>query len=143
MFGILYSIVAGVSMSIQGVFNTRLSDKLGLWVTTTIVQATGFMIALIIALFSKKNNLQNIGCCKKLYFLGGILGIIITVTVIQGIKFLGPTHSIAIILVAQLATAALIDFWGLFDSQKISFTTNKILGLIMMVLGIIILKWRG
>ncbi|AZV58881.1 DMT family transporter [Clostridium sp. AWRP] len=143
MFGILYSIVAGISMSIQGVFNTRLSDKLGLWVTTTIVQGTGFVIALILAFFNKKNNLQNIGCCKKLYLLGGVLGIIITVTVIQGIKFLGPTHSIAIILVAQLATAALIDFWGLFDSQKISFTTNKILGLTMMVLGIILLKWKS
>lgn len=143
MFGILYSIVAGISMSFQGVFNTRLSDKLGIWVTTAIVQGTGLIITLMIALFSKKNNLQNITCCKKLYFLGGILGIIITVTVIQGIKFLGPTHSIAIILIAQLATAALIDFFGLFDSPKINFTASKMLGLTMMILGIIILKWRS
>ncbi|CAB1254946.1 DMT family transporter [Clostridium sp. MT-14] len=143
MLGILYSIIAGISMSIQGVFNTRLSEKIGLWATNTIVQGVGFIITLIIVLSSGKENWGNINCCKKLYFLGGVFGVIITFTVMQGIKSLGTTHSISIILVSQLLAAALIDFWGLFDSQKINFTFNKIAGIIIMIIGILVLKWKG
>ena len=31
MAGIIFSIIAGASMSIQGVMNTRLSDKIGIY----------------------------------------------------------------------------------------------------------------
>ena len=143
MIGILYSIIAGISMSIQGVFNTRLSEKIGLWATNAIVQGVGFVITLIIVLLSRKENWGNISCCKKLYFLGGLFGVIITFTVMQGIKSLGTTHSISVILVSQLLAAALIDFWGLFDSPKINFTFNKIAGVVIMIIGILVLKWKS
>jgi transporter family-2 protein len=90
-----------------------------------------------------KGNFENINCCKKLYFFGGVLGVIITFTVMQGIKSLGTTHAISIILISQLLAAALIDFLGLFDSQKINFTLNKIAGVIIMIIGILVLKWKG
>ncbi|WP_191980806.1 DMT family transporter, partial [Clostridium haemolyticum] len=48
MLGFIYSVVAGIFMSIQGVFNTRLSEKMGLWETNTLVQGAGFIITLII-----------------------------------------------------------------------------------------------
>lgn len=143
MFGILYSIIAGISMSIQGVFNTRLSEKIGLWATNAIVQGIGFIITLIIVLLVGKGSFQNITHCRKLYLFGGVLGVIITFTVMQGIKSLGTTHSIAIILVSQLLAAALIDFFGLFDSPKINFTLNRIAGVIIMIIGILVLKWKG
>ncbi|MFL0195105.1 DMT family transporter [Clostridium sp. WILCCON 0269] len=143
MLGILYSIIAGVSMSLQGVFNTRLSEKIGLWLTNAIVQGVGFIITLIIVLLINHESLANLNRCKKLYFLGGVLGVIIIITVMQGIKLLGVTHSIAIILTAQLLAAAVIDFFGLFDSPKINFTLNKIVGIAVMIVGIIILKWKG
>ncbi|BAH05142.1 DMT family transporter [Clostridium kluyveri] len=143
MLGILYAIISGVSMSLQGVFNTRLSEKIGLWLTNAIVQGIGFIITLIIVFMIKDKNLSNLSCCRKLYFLGGALGVIIIFTVMQGIKLLGVTHCIAIILTAQLIAAAVIDFFGLFDSPKINFTLNKIIGIAVMIIGIVILKWKG
>ena len=56
---------------------------------------------------------------------------------------LGPTYAISIILVAQLIAAALIDLFGLFDSEKIGFGFTKIIGVIVMIIGIIIFKWRS
>lgn len=143
MIGILSSIIAGISMSIQGVFNTRLSEKIGLWETNAVVQASGFILTLIIALLFGNGNIKNIKCCKKLYLLGGAIGVIIIYTVMQGIKSLGPTHSIAIILVAQLTAAALIDAFGMFDSEQMKFGSSKIIGVIVMIIGIVIFKWKG
>lgn len=142
MIGIIFSVVAGIAMSFQGVFNTRLSGKIGLWETNLIVQGSAFIITLIITLIWGNGSLKEIKSANKLYLLGGVLGVVIIFTVMQGIKSLGPTYSISSILVAQLVTAAIIDAFGLFDTEKIAFGTNEIIGVIVMIAGIIIFKWR-
>ena len=47
MAGIIFSIIAGASMSIQGVMNTRLSDKIGIYESNAFVQGTAFLFSLI------------------------------------------------------------------------------------------------
>jgi bacterial/archaeal transporter family-2 protein len=142
MLGIIFSIIAGVAMSLQGVFNTRLGDKIGIWETNVFVQATGLILCVIIFLIAGNGNFKNIMDVNKLYLLGGILGVIIIFTVMTGIKSLGPACSISIILVAQLSAAAIIDAFGLFDSTKLVFGPTKIIGVIVMIAGIIIFKWK-
>ena len=48
MLGIILAIISGAAMSIQGVFNTRVSEKIGVWETNTIVQGSAFVLALLI-----------------------------------------------------------------------------------------------
>ena len=70
---------------------------------------------------------------NKFYLLGGVLGIIITVTVMLGIGKLSPTVAISIILISQLFVAALIDAFGLMGSEKVAFTWNKYIGYGLMI----------
>lgn len=142
MLGIISSLIAGLSMSLQGVFNTRLGDKIGQWETNVFVQGTGFILTLIALFIFGRGNFKNIKNSNKLYLLGGLLGVIIIFTVMQGIKSLGPTCSIAIILVAQLTSAALIDALGLFDTPQVKFGMTKLIGVGVMIIGIIIFKYK-
>jgi transporter family-2 protein len=142
MLGIVFSIIAGLAMTLQGVFNTRLSDKIGTLESNTFVQGTGFLMALMILVFSSRTGFKHLKEANKLYLLGGVLGVIIIFTVMKGIKSLGPTCSIAIILISQLSSAALIDSVGLFDSTVIKFGLTKLIGLVIMIVGIIIFKWK-
>lgn len=142
MLGIIYSIVAGIAMSIQGVFNSRVSEKIGLWETNAFVQGSAFILSLIISLIWGRGNFKKIFEVNKLYLLGGLFGIIITYTVMKSMLDLGPTYAVAIILVAQLLAAGIIDWFGFFDTKKIVFSINKIIGLIIMIVGIIIFKWK-
>lgn len=142
MLGVIFSIVAGIAMSIQGVFNTRVGEKIGTWETNTLVQGSGFILTLIIMMFFGNGSFKDIKSVNKLYLLGGVIGVIIIFTVMYGIGSLGATYSIAIILVAQLIAAAIIDGFGLFDSKKISFGFNEFIGVAIMVIGIIVFKWK-
>ena len=130
-------------MSFQGVFNTRVSEKIGLWETNVFVQGTGLIVTLIILLIAGNGNFKNIKEVNKLYLLGGVLGAIITFSVIQGITNMGPTCSIAIILVAQLLAAGVIDRFGMFGAQQIKFALSKFIGIGIMIVGIVIFKWKG
>lgn len=143
MLGLVFSIIAGICMSLQGVFNTRLSEKIGLWETNMTVQLSGFILTLIILLLFGNGNFKNIRQTNKIYLLGGVLGVIIIFAVMKGIEELGPTYSIASILVAQLTAAGIINAFGLFESQQIKFGMTKIIGIAIMITGIIIFKWKG
>jgi len=140
--GIIYSIIAGISMSLQGVFNTRVSEKIGLWETNVFVQGTGFILTLIILLIAGNGNFKAIKDVNKLYLVGGALGAIIIFSVMLGITSMGPTCSIAIILVAQLLAAGVIDRFGLFGAEQLKFALSKFVGLGVMIVGIIIFKWK-
>ncbi|GAA0178131.1 DMT family transporter [Clostridium sediminicola] len=142
MFGLISSIIAGISMSLQGVFNTRLGEKIGVWETNTLVQGTGFVVTLIILFFAGNGNFSNLSSTNKLYFLGGPLGVIIIFTVMSGIENLGPTYAISTILISQLLAAGIIDSFGLFGAEKIHFDITKFLGIIIMIVGIIVFKWK-
>ena len=142
MLGFLLSVIAGSAMSLQGVFNTRLSEKIGLWQASFIVMLIGFVITLSIAIFSSHINFKELREVNKLYLLGGFLGVIIIYAVMKSIKLMGITCAISIILVSQLTITALIDAFGLFETSQVKFGLTKIFGIALMTVGIIIFKLK-
>lgn len=139
--GIIYAIIAGIAMSVQGVFNTNVSDNLGTWHTNVLVQAIALTCSVMALFFTKDGSFSGLRDVNKLYLLGGVLGAAITFTVMKSIDGLGTTFAIAIILVAQISAAAIIDVFGLFGSEKITFAFPQICGLLLMISGIILFKW--
>ena len=140
MAGFLFAIIAGSAMSIQGVMNTRLSDKIGLYESNVIVQGTAFVLALIVLWVLGKGDFKEIGNVNKFYLLGGVFGIIITITVMLAIGKLSPTVAISTILIAQLTVAALIDAFGIMGSEKVPLHWNNYLGFVLMVGGMMLFK---
>ena len=142
IFGIITAIVSGAAMSLQGVMNTRLSDKIGLMESNAFVQGTAFLLSLIAVFFFGKGSFQSITKTPPVYLFGGVLGLVITLTVMVAINHLNPTTAISIILISQLLVAALIDAFGILGSEKIAFTPYKILGVLLMIAGVILIKYK-
>ena len=142
LLGIILSIVAGMAMSVQGVMNTRLGEGIGNTEANAFVQATALVMALIVLLFWRQGIFTQLGQVNKLYWLGGVLGIVITLAVMLGIKSLGTTLAISVILISQLLVAALIDAFGLMGSEKVAFGWNKYVGLALMTGGMLVFKFR-
>ncbi len=138
--GFIFSIIAGAAMSIQGVMNTRLGDKIGLYESNVFVQGTAFLFSLIALFFLGKGNFKDITQVNKLYLLGGLIGLVITITVMLGVGKLSPTIAISTILISQLLVAAIIDAFGLMGTEKVAFTWTKYLGIGLMIAGVLIFK---
>ena len=142
LWGIIFSIVAGMAMSVQGVMNTRLGEGIGNMEANAFVQGIAFALALIVLLFWRQGSFTELGQVNKLYWLGGVLGIVITLTVMLGIKSLGTTLAISIILISQLLIAAVIDAFGLMGSEKVAFGWSKYVGLALMTGGMLLFKYK-
>jgi len=138
--GYLFAVIAGACMSIQGVMNTRLGEKTGLFVSNAYVQGTAFVLALICLFFAKDNNFRAFGDVNRFYLLGGAFGTAITLTVMLSVKGTSPAIAVSTILISQLICAAVIDAFGLMGTEKAVFGWNKYLGAIIMIAGVIIFK---
>lgn len=143
MMGIVFSIIAGMAMSIQGVMNTRLGEHIGTMEANTIVQCTAAALSLAALAVSHGGSFAALGETPKLYWFGGVLGLVITVTVMLGIRDLSPTVSISVILISQLLVAALIDAFGLLGSERVAFGWSKYAGLVLMAGGVLLFKLKN
>ena len=142
MLGFIMSAIAGAAMSIQGVMNTRLGEKIGLYESNAFVQGTAFLLSLIAVVVFGKGSFRSILEVDKLYLFGGVLGIVITITVMMGIGKLSPTIAISTILISQLLVAALIDAFGWMGSERVPFVWTKYVGIGLMIAGVVVFKIR-
>lgn len=140
MIGILTAIAAGAAMSLQGVFNARLSEKAGLFTSGAFVQTMAAALAIAAALIARDGGMRQLGQTNRVYWLGGVLGLVITLTVMLATRSLGPGAAVSVILVAQLLTAAAFDAFGWFGTEKTAFTWRQWTGLAAMIGGAILFQ---
>ncbi|MGL4797872.1 MAG: DMT family transporter [Cellulosilyticaceae bacterium] len=140
--GQIVALVSGLLMSIQGVFNTRVQEKAGTWFTNAIVHGVGLVTSLIVLMFVRDASLEGLRQVNKWYLLGGVLGAGIVYTVIVSITKLGPAQATMLILIAQMIGSYLIEVFGLFGTEKASFSWMKIISIGIIIIGIILFKWK-
>ena len=144
MLGMLLSILSGALMSIQGVFNTGVTKQSSIWVASGFVQFTALLVC-VAAWFitGRQGNVAALFAIDNKYMLlGGAIGAFITYTVIKGVDILGPAKANMFIIVTQLLVAYLIELFGLFGTQKASFDVSKLIGMVLLIAGIIVFKWK-
>ena len=73
--------------------------------------------------------------------LGGVIGALITYTVIVAINQLGPAKATMFIVSAQLIVSYIISLFGLFGTTKAGFAWTRLFGIAVMIGGIMLFKW--
>ncbi|WP_010174696.1 DMT family transporter [Bacillus coahuilensis] len=140
--GILFSLLAGMFITILSVFNANASEKIGLWQTNTIVHGLGLVVSLIIFMMVRDGTWKDVQETNKLYLVGGALGVVIVFSVMKGIVILGPAYSVSILLIAQLLLAVVVNTFGWFGVEPVSFSFSKMAGIMMMIGGILVFQLK-
>ena len=143
MAGFFIAILSGALMSIQGVFNTQVTKASGIWSASAFVQLTAFVVCLG-AWFGmeRKSFLRVFSVEPKYMLLGGVIGALITYTVIKSMNSLGPAKAVLLIVVSQLAVAYGMELFGIFGVERQPFEWRKALGMGIAILGIITFHWK-
>lgn len=129
-------------MSVQGVFNTKLTESTSLWVANAFVQFTAFLLCIAAWLITDRSSMRSLFNVEPKYFLlGGVMGAFITLTVIKSMDSLGPAKAVMLIVIAQLIVAYLIELFGLFGVEKQPFVWRKAIGALVAIAGFIVFKW--
>ncbi len=143
MIAIITAIISGALMSIQGVFNEGVTKQTSVWLSASFVQLTAFLFCICAWFFTGRES--SVGALfrvdNKYMLLGGIIGALITYTVIKSMSGLGPAQAVMIIVTSQLLVAYLIELFGLFGVDKVDFQWRKLVGVAVAIGGILLFKW--
>ncbi|MFS0654934.1 DMT family transporter [Bacillus sp. 179-C3.3 HS] len=140
IIGLLLAITAGALVSLQTIFNRQVNEHTGSWSTTTLVLGMGFIASLMMGLLLEGTGMFQLRHMQAWYWVSGAIGVGVVICLVQGIKHLGPTYGIAIVLISQLGCALLFDSLGWLGLEKVEFSLTKLLGVLVIVAGILIFK---
>lgn len=147
MIGIIVALISGALMSIQGVFNTKVTEQAGIWISNGWVQLSAFLVCVIGFFWSvwagkAQPSIGSLWSVQPKYMLlGGVIGAFITLTVIQSMAALGPAKAVMLIVISQLIIAYLIELFGIFGTDKQPLEWRKVIGMVIAIVGVVLFKW--
>ncbi|MCC8151388.1 MAG: DMT family transporter [Lachnospiraceae bacterium] len=143
MIGILIAVLSGVLMSVQGVFNTDVTDHSSLWVANTWVQLTALAVCLVFWGAADRSSFALLFDFRPKYvLLGGVIGAFITLTVVKSMDIMGPAQAVLFIVVAQMISAYLIELFALFGTEKADWSLQKLIGMAAAIAGVVLFQWE-
>ena len=129
-------------MSVQGVFNTKVTEASSMWAANAFVQFTAFLVCILAWLVTDRTSFHDVIAVQPKYFLlGGVMGAFITLTVIKSMDGLGPAKATLLIVVTQIIVAYGIELFGIFGVEKVSFEWRKLIGAAIAIAGILVFRW--
>lgn len=137
LLALLFALMSGIAMALQGSLNAALAKIIGLLEATFIVHAsaTVMLIIMVFILRMGHGDFSTYNHAPWFLYVGGAIGIAITVGVVASIPKLGVATATTAIIVGQVTTACLVDQFGMFGLQKIPFTYMKLAGIVLLAAG--------
>lgn len=141
--GLMLALVAGLLVGLQNIFNSRVNERAGAGVTTALVLGLGFLASLAFGLLFEGSELFALQRMKPWYWFSGLIGVGIVFCLVQGIKLLGPTYAVSIVLTSQLLFALVWDSLGLLGLTRVPLNLKQVLSVAVIAGGIVLFKLGG
>lgn len=122
--------------TLNGGLGTRLQSPA---LATTILFFVGMILALTYLLVTEgvPETLYNPDT-PVYFYLGGFFVIFYILTITWVAPRFGVSNAVAFVLLGQLIAMSLIDHFGLFGAQKFTLNIQRLAGLGLMVLGVLL-----
>jgi len=141
---LVLTLFTGALLPVQAILNTRLGRQTGGPLMGSLLSFTVGLICLLLLNFvinaSAVTNLKPASVGPWWLWLGGFLGAIFVGYITWVNQRQGVALTFALVVSGQIFCSLLIDHFGLFGSGISTINLPKIVGAILIILGIILIK---
>lgn len=131
----LSAVFIGLLIAVMVTFNGTLASYAGDYLAVLIVQVIALItVSLILIIKRKKISLK--GDIPFYLFLGGAIGVVLTLFNNICFKHLGVSLTLSLGLLGQSVAAVIIDHFGLLSMEKYEFKKEKLIGFALAFAGI-------
>jgi transporter family-2 protein len=137
---VLLAAGAGGFVGLQAPVNARLGRQVGSLQAATVSFLVG-TIALILLASLSSGGLSGIGNVSKAPWwalIGGLLGAFYVTVALLTVRTLGVSGLTAIVVAGQLASAAVVDRFGLLGIPRQHLGAPRIAGLVLLLAGVVL-----
>ncbi len=135
-FVVLLGLLGGMAVALQGPLVSMMTVRLGLLESMFIVQLGG-TLAVAIPLFLRGGGaLDNFRSVPWYALICGAGGVIILSAVSYAIPRIGTVGTVTLIVAGQLLLSVVLDHFGLFGMQVRHLDLSRLIGLIVLFVGV-------
>ena len=125
----------GVGIPVMATWNSKLGAELeSPWAAAFILFVLGAIICGIAMLFLGLPK-HDWFSATPLYYAGGLVVSSYILSITWTAPRIGVANAVFFVLFGQILSAALIDQFGLFGALKSALTTQRIIGIVFMLIG--------
>jgi bacterial/archaeal transporter family-2 protein len=144
---VLFLLVAlgGAGLAIQMAWNARLRVSIGSPVLTTIISVFVTLLSLTLVWASGATHRGSIPAFNSLpqwAWFGGIFAAYYLVASLIAIPKLGAAVVFSLVIAGQMIAALILDSTGAFAVAQISLNPSRVLGTVLLLIGVILIQKR-
>jgi bacterial/archaeal transporter family-2 protein len=131
----LLMFATGLTIPVMAAWNSRLGAELDSpWAAAFILFVLGAVICGI-AMLALGLPTHGWFVATPLYYAGGVVVSFYILSITWTAPRIGVANAVFFVLVGQIIAAALIDQFGLFGALKSALTPQRIIGIVLMLIG--------
>lgn len=129
---LLLSFLCGLIVSPMNIFNGQLSAHCGVYLATVIIHLIG-LITFTLIMFLKKQEISFKHHLPFILYTGGVIGVFNVLILNIVVSKVTPIKLTLITFISQLLSGMILDYYIYHV-----FTLNKLIGCIIVIIGLII-----
>lgn len=134
----LLPILAGVALTVQSGINGQLRVAIQHPILAAFISfLTGTVALAVILLFSKTAfpAFDSYSAVSWYKFTGGFFGVFVVTVILISVTEIGAANMFVLIIAGQLATALIMDHFGLLGMKTNPVTLQKLFGILLLICG--------
>ncbi|CDQ41310.1 MULTISPECIES: DMT family transporter [Virgibacillus] len=139
---ILFTLLAGITLSAQSSVHGTFSRKAGTIETTFLTMLTGLVFLTIIIIFFGQGNVLRILSAPVWQLSAAFLGTAFLLLSVIAVPRIGVIATNVAVISGQLSISMIIDHFGWFDSLVIPLDWKRLVALLFMIIAIYFI-YRG
>jgi transporter family-2 protein len=141
---VLVGVAAGCLVGMQAPINSRLGKSVGSVqaATFSFLVGTVALLAIVAFVHGGLGGLGKLGRAPWWALVGGLLGAVYVTVALVAVRTLGASGLTAVVITGQLAISVAIDRFGLFGIARQHIGASRILGLVLLVVGVVLVVRR-
>lgn len=142
VFALLVAL-GGAGLTVQMAWNARLRTSTDSPVLTTIISVCVTLLSLALLWASGATNRGSIPAFNSLpkwAWFGGVFAAYYLVASLIGIPKLGAAVVFSLVIAGQMVAALILDSTGAFGVAQISLSTFRVLGTVLLLIGVILIQ---
>ena len=141
---LLLTLLAGALLPVQAILNTRMGRQTGGPLMGSLISfSVGLICLLVLNMITNPASIVNVkpaGITPWYIWLGGFLGAIFVGYITWVNQQQGVALTFALVVTGQIFCSLVVDHFGLFGSAVSGISLPKMIGAVLLIVGIILIK---
>jgi len=135
-------IATGVCLAFQAPINAALFTHVGRWESSLISFCVGTAALVVLVATLGDGNLRAAKNASGWQFLGGLIGVIVVTATAFAVPKIGAAGMLVAFVLGQALGALLIDAFGLLGIPRRPLEWNRVAGLALLVVSLLLINWK-